>query len=79
VAGHGVEKRVIGRAGVEASLSVGVLARKGELVNATKTEQRLYLWEAGMGFFGADIVGNGIGKRPRPAPGQAAMNDAIRS
>jgi hypothetical protein len=37
---------------------------KGELVNATKTEQRLYLWEAGVGYFGADLIGNGIGRRP---------------
>ena len=37
---------------------------KGELVNATKTEQRLYLWEAGVGYFGADLVGNGIDRRP---------------
>ena len=36
---------------------------KAELVNATKTEQRLYLWEAGVGYFGADLVGNGIGRR----------------
>jgi hypothetical protein len=41
---------------------------KGELVNATKTEQRVYLWEAGMGFFGADLVGNGIGRRPLENP-----------
>ncbi len=41
---------------------------KGELVNATKAEQRLYLWEAGMGYFGAELVGSGIARRPLDQP-----------
>jgi hypothetical protein len=37
---------------------------KGELVNASKTEQRVYLWEAGMGYFGAQLLGSGVARRP---------------
>jgi hypothetical protein len=56
----GVTFRLVGAPRVERERIV----IKGELVNATKTEQRLYLWEAGMGYFGADLLGNGIARRP---------------
>ena len=73
----GVTFRLVGAPRVERERVV----IKAELVNATKTEQRLYLWEAGVGYFGADLVGNGIGlgrpvENQPPFPGRSSRPPA---
>ena len=56
----GVTFRLVGAPRVERERII----IRGELTNASKTEQRIYVWEAGMGMFPPMLGGSGVARKP---------------